>query len=47
MEQYSLQYNEDGSVTVFDEEHQWVGVFRKYAHAIRFVRRVLEGEIVE
>ena len=39
-----LQYNKDGTVTLFDESGEWVGVFRTESHAIKFARRVLGYE---
>jgi hypothetical protein len=42
---YTLQYNKDDSVTVFDQVGDWVGVFRNSAHATKFVRLVLKGEL--
>ena len=44
---YTIQYNRDDSVTVFDQAGEWVGVFRNTSHAAQFVRLVLKGELVD
>jgi hypothetical protein len=45
MKVYVVQINRDGKVTVFDSSEEWVGVFRNYEHAARFVRLVLGGTL--
>lgn len=43
-----LQYNKDGSITLFNEDSgTWLGVFTCESHAIKFARRVIgyEGDL--
>lgn len=44
---YTLQYNKDDTVTVFDPHGDWIGVFRTTGHAYGFVTKVLRGELEE
>jgi len=43
---YTIQCGADGC-TVFDENSNWVGVFRTYTHANKFIKLILQGEVAE